>query len=249
MGALIVGLVIFAFVFGGGVAGLLLRGLVPAHHLSDDTKEVVKLGTGLIGTMAALLLGLLVASAKSSYDRQGDGISEMAGKIMLLDRILAHYGPEAAEARASLRRAAESFTERLWGPSVRPDRRPITAPGEAGFDALLQLSPKSEAQQAMRSYAQELMLELGRTRVVLFAQQGSAIAWPFLIVVVFWLTLIFVSLGLFAPRNLTVYVTLLVCALSVSGAIFLILELDHPFHGLIQLSDGPIRAALAAMSS
>jgi hypothetical protein len=88
---------------------------------------------------------------------------------------------------------------------------------------------------------------VGQARWLLFEQQGSSLSMPFLVVVVFWLTIIFVSFGAFAPSNATVVATLFVCALSVSGSIFLVLEMDRPFTGLIQISDAPLRHALAQL--
>jgi hypothetical protein len=249
MSALTVALLIFGCVFGGALLGLLLRGVLPGHHLSAESKDVVKMGTGLIGTMAALVLGLLVASAKSSYDSQANELTEASARVLMLDRVLAHYGPEARDARELLRQAVSRMIERLWATDAPTSTRPTTAEGEALYDSIQQLAPANEAQRAVRAQAQQIALDLGRTRMLLYAQQGSSISVPFLVVVVSWITIIFISFGLFAPRNLTVIITLLLCALSVAGAMFLILELDHPFQGLIQLSDAPLRNALSLLGS
>jgi hypothetical protein len=93
----------------------------------------------------------------------------------------------------------------------------------------------------------QISADLGRTRSLLLEQTGGSIPMPFLVVLVFWFTVIFITFGLFAPPNATVIAVLLVCALSVAGAIFLILELDRPFEGLIQISDAPLRSALARL--
>ena len=249
MSALTLALLIFACVFVGAVIGMLLRAVLPGHHLSAESKDVVKMGTGLIGTMAALVLGLLVASAKSSYDSQANELTEASAKILMLDRVLAHYGPEGKDARELLRQVVSRMIETLWATNVSATSRPTTAEGEALFDNIQQLAPTSEAQRALRSQAQQIALDLARTRMLLYAQQGSSVSVPFLVVVVSWITIIFISFGLFAPRNLTVIITLLLCALSVAGAMFLILELDHPFSGLIQLSSAPLRGALALIGS
>src|SRR6516165_1391537 len=103
MSSLVTSLIVFAVVFGGALVGMALRRILPEHHLSQDTKDVVKLGMGLIGTIAALVLGLLIASAKSSYDTQKNGLAQMAANVLLLDRILAHYGPETKGCRDQLR--------------------------------------------------------------------------------------------------------------------------------------------------
>jgi hypothetical protein len=115
------------------------------------------------------------------------------------------------------------------------------------FDKLQELVPRSDAQRALQSQAQSIMISIGRTRLLLFAQSGSSISKPFLVVVVFWLSMLFVSFGLFAPRNGTAIATLLIAALSVAGALFVILELDHPFSGLIQIPSTPLRTALSVL--
>ena len=110
-----------------------------------------------------------------------------------------------------------------------------------------ELVPHSDAQRALQSQAQSIMVSIGETRLLLFAQGASSISTPFLVVVVFWLSVLFVSFGLFAPHNATAIVTLLIAAISVAGALLLILELDHPFAGLIQIPDTPLRNGLAVL--
>jgi hypothetical protein len=237
---------VFGCVFGGAMLGILVRSVLPNHHLSEESKDIVKLGTGLIGTMAALVLGLLVSSAKSSYDTKKNEITEMSADILLLDRVLAHYGPETADTRRALRAAATLAIDRIWLGDALQATQP--APGgrdsDAVFDGIHQLSPASEKQRTLLAQARDIGIRLGRMRLLLFEQAGSSISVALLVALVFWLTAIFVSFGLFSPRNATVIGTLFVCALSVSSALFLILELDRPFDGVIQISQAPMRAAL-----
>jgi len=115
------------------------------------------------------------------------------------------------------------------------------------YDKIQELVPRSDAQRAIQSQAESIAINYGQARLLLFAQSGSSISKPFLVVVVFWLSMLFVSFGLFAPRNATAMVTLLVAAISVAGALFLILELDHPFSGLIQISSVPLRNAISVL--
>jgi hypothetical protein len=121
------------------------------------------------------------------------------------------------------------------------------SPVEALYGKIEELSPQSEAQRSMQSQALTEALDLGHLRLLLFEQLKSSIPVPFLVVLVLWLCIIFASFGLFAPRNATVITVLCVCALSVVGAIFLILELDRSFEGLLQVSSAPLRAALAQL--
>lgn len=243
--------IVFACAFGGALAGLILRATVPAHHLSNESKDVVKLGAGLIATLSALVLGLLIASAKSSFDAQRTGFQQLSANIVLLDRTLARYGPETKNAREALRQLVASAIERLW--SENPSKSSglgasvITVGGSAVFDRVRDLSPKTEAQRWQQSQALQICTELAKTRWLLTEQDESAIPTPFLVVVVFWLTVLFTSWGLFSPLNPIVIVTLLVCALSVAGAMFLIVDLDQPFDGLIQISSTPLRNALSQL--
>lgn len=242
-----ISIVIFVCIFGGSLIGMLLRSRLPDHHLSDESKDVVKVGTGLVGTMSALVLGLLVGSAKGSYDAQKSEVTELSANILLLDRILAHYGPDSGDARGHVRTAAAVALARIWGTAedgTNP-QLPMEAKEESLSDSLHRLVPKDDGQRARLSEAQALGGALARGRLLLYEQStGRALSIPLLVVLVLWLFTIFVSFGLFAPFNLTVIVTLFICALSVSSALFLILELDHPFDGVIQISDAPLRRAM-----
>jgi len=249
MSATAIGGIVFVCVFGGALIGLLFGVLLPEDHLAPDTKDVVKLGVALIATMAALVLGLLIASAKGTYDTRRSQLLQVAADIIILDRILANYGAETRDARAMLQRSVAAAIQQFWPvDGARPatiDRRASSV--EALYDNIQQLSPHTEIERSLQSRALAMALDLGRTRVLLFEQLGSSIPVPFLVVLVFWLGVIFASFGLFAPRNGTVFGALFVCALSVSGAIFLILELDRSFEGLLQVSSVPLRSALAQL--
>lgn len=240
-----IGLIVLVRIFGASLLGMLLRPTLKQHHLSADTKDSVKLGMGLVGTMAALILGLLVAAAKSAYDTEKNEVIQIAAKIGFLDRVLANYGPESTEIRILLRRTVESTISRMW-PEDRSSRAQLE-PG-SGYEqiqmAIHKLSPKNDLQLSFKSQAVGTVTDLSQLRWLLFEQSGSSISMPLLIVVISWLAIIFLSWGLFAPFNSIAIASLLLAALSVSGAIFLILELDQPFDGLIEISSGPMRNAL-----
>jgi hypothetical protein len=240
---------VFALVFGSALLAMFVRNALPEHHLSADSKDVVKLGIALIATMSALVLSLLIASAKSAYDTRSNQLVQVSADIIELDRALARYGPETKEARSLLERSVAATLERFWPTEgARPIAiDPKASPVEALYDKIEELSPQSDAQRALRSQAETTALDMGRTRLLLFEHLDRSIPVPFLVVLVFWLCIIFASFGLFAPRNATVIAVLCVCALSVSGAIFLILELDRSFEGLLKVSDAPLRAALAQL--
>ena len=246
MSSTMMGLLVFGCVFGAASLAMLLRGMIPQHHLSADTKDTVKLAMGLVATMAALVLGLLVASAKGAYDSGRTTMTQMAAKISFLDRVLALYGPEAAPTRGLLHGVVERMVDRIWpdATSQPAQLNPTASSGEALYGEIQKLSPQNDAQRALKTQSLATAMELAQMRWLLFEQSSTAISTPLLAVVVCWLAILFFSFGLFAPRNGTVIAALMVAALSVSCAIFLILELDHPFDGLIQISSGPMRTVL-----
>ena len=246
MSAAAISSITFACVLGGALFGMFLRASLPEHHLSMDSKDFVKLGTGLIATMAALVLGLLIASAKNSYDMQRNELTQISASIIVLDRLMSNYGPETKEARDLLRRSVVRTLGQMW-----PEHRSQAAELEPGvsadtlYDKIYRLSPHNEDQRLLKSQALTITLNLRQTRWLEVEQrEGSSIPMAVLAVLIFWLAIIFVSFGLFAPPNSTVLAVLFVCVLSVSGAIFLILELDRPFEGLIRIPSAPLRDAL-----
>ena len=242
-----IGLLVLACIFGASLLGMLMRPALSQHHLSADTKDSVKLGMGLVGTMTALMLGLLVAAAKSAYDTEKSEVTQMAAKLIFLDRVLANYGPESADSRVELRRMVESALSRMW-PEERSHSSQLDPSGSSAEElhkAIQKLAPRNDVQGSLKSQAVGVVGDLGQLRWLLFEQSGSSISMPLLILVISWLAIIFFSWGLFAPSNSIAIAALLLAAVSVSGAIFLILELDQPFDGLIHISSAPMRNALA----
>ncbi|MBP1684120.1 MAG: hypothetical protein H6Q33_263 [Deltaproteobacteria bacterium] len=244
----------FACVFGGALLGMFGRDALPGHHLSADSKDVVKLGVGLIGTMAALVIGLLIASAKGSFDTVNDQLKQLATKVILLDRALARYGPETADSRELLRRSVALKVDQVWPrEGAQPAQVDILAKAAGPADEIAErqiraLVPQTDTQRALQSEALGIVTDVAQTRWMLFGEVGErSIPVPFLVVLVLWLVVIFASFGLFAPRNATVVAVLVLCALSASGAIFLILEMDRPFEGLMKVSDVPLRYALSQL--
>lgn len=247
MNSIEIGSITFAFAFGGSLLGMLLRTALPEHHRNSDSKDAVKVTMALVSTMSALALGSLIASAKLSYDTQKNELTEMSSKVILLDRVLAHYGPEAKDARDALRNSVVGAIEQMWSKDRTglSQSEPVSAGPEALYDKVQMLAPQKDAQRSTQSQALNLVIGLGQTRWLMYEQRASSGSVPMLMVLIFWLTALFISFGLFAPRNATVYITLLVSAMSVSFAIFLILELNNPYVGVIRISDAPLRSALA----
>jgi hypothetical protein len=241
--------IIFALTIGGIFLGSLLRQTLPKHHLSEDAQNTVRLGVGLIATIAALVLGLLIAAAKSSFDTQNTQVKQITANLILLDNILAQYGPEARSIREQMRGSVGPFADRLW----REKKMGITGPFETNaaaekvYLAIQKLSPQDDLQRAMQSRAAQLSNDLAQNRLLLFVESDSLIPAPFLAILAFWLIIIFASFSLFSPLNTTVFICLSLFALSAACAIFLILELSQPFTGVLMISSAPLRNALAPL--
>jgi hypothetical protein len=242
-------LIALGCIFAGTLLGMGLRSLLPEHHLSDESKDTVKLGTGMVATMAALVLGLLTASAKGAFDTMTIEIRQVGAKIMLLDRVMDQYGPETKEAREHLRRSVTATIQRVWLEETN-----TVAPAAAGQpesqlevvqEKLRQLSPQNDAQRWLQSRALQVSADIADAKWLLVQQVGAkSLPMPLLVLLVSWLIIIFASFGLFSPRNATVIIVLFVCALSAAASLFLIMELDQPYQGLVKISSAPLHKAL-----
>ena len=248
MSSMAIGWSVFACVFGGALLGMCFRSVLPENHLTQDSKDVVKLGMGLLATMAALVLGLLIASAKTAFDAQNNEFKQAAANIVLLDRTLAHYGPETKQTRDLIRRTVVFRLAVTWPEDSTPSRldTPETTPTVETVEAgIRELSPNTDGQRWLQSRALQIIGDLQQTRWLLFGGAADSIPMPFLLVLVFWITVIFVSFGLFAPPNGTVVSVLLICALSIAASIVLVVQLGRPFEGILKISSAPLRYTLS----
>ena len=242
----------FVCTFGCALFGITVRAALPPAHLSKESQDVVRLGMGLVATMTALLLGLVTAAAKGSFDTQDTAFKNAAAGVLTLDRLLARYGPETQPTREQLRHLIATRVEELWptdgsaGIMADPVRKNRGAPpAEQIEDQILGLAPQTDAQRWIKSEALKVTEEVLRTRWRILGSMGGALPRAFLVVVIFWLSMTFGSFGLAAPRNATVVTVFVISTLSVAAAIFLILELDGPLHGIVKISSEPMRQALA----
>jgi hypothetical protein len=245
------GLMAFLFTFGAAMVALFIRGKLPSHHVEGDSKDAVKLVLGLIATLTAMVLGLLISSAHSAYDGQQAELQQLSAHLFQIDRILVQFGPEATKERALLRKIVAADLERVWPTDgTSPTISPLSSQQDmvALFEGIAVLPAQTDLQKFTRGRALELLVSAGETRRLLIEQSQGALSWPFLIVLVSWQTVLFFGFGLFARFNATVVVALLVGSLSVAGAIFLILEMNHPYSGWMQISSAPLRDVLTQMS-
>ena len=251
MGSLTISLLCFACIFFGALIGLCIRRVLPEHHLSETTWDSIKIGTGLIATLTALVLGLLVSSAKNSYDTLTAEIAQAGAKIILLDRVLTRYGPETKAAREELRRCIASGLEMVRPEGAGTQSGVRTLERRAGVeevhDMVRRLSPQNEYQRLILAQAMVIMGEITQSRWLVFEQLHGTMPKPFLIILVLWLTVFFICFGLLSEANSTVVTVMFVCALSVTGAIFLILEMNNPMQGMIRVSLEPLRYALTQL--
>jgi hypothetical protein len=247
--ALALSCLIFVLTLGGILLGALLRRALPEHHLGKESQDVVRLGVGLIATLAALVLGLLIASAKSSFDTQSTQVTQITADIILLDNLLAQYGPEARPIRQQMRNVLGAFADRIWQEKRASAAAPfeVKASAEQAYLAIQALSPQNNLQRSLQARAAQISTNLAQTRLLLSAESENVIPAAFLAILVLWLVIIFASFSLFSPLNATVLTCLAFFALSASCAIFLILELSKPFSGLMMISSAPLRNALAPL--
>jgi Protein of unknown function (DUF4239) len=251
MSSFAIGSVVFALVFGSGLLGMFLRKVLPQHHLSEDSKNFVKIAMGMVATMTALVLGLLVSSAKSSFDAKSSEMREASSKFVLLDQRLAYFGPDAKEARDLLRSilVRDIDQREIRKPPDQTQIAEMSGDLRALYYKIRGLSPKDENQRSTQGEALSILLSLQQTRWLMYEQQFASVSMPMLIFLVSWLIYLFVSFGLFAPANGTTIASSLISALSVSSAIFLILDLYTPYEGLIRISSASLRAALTQLGN
>ena len=240
-----------ALMLGGAILGTLLRRALPDHHLDSHTKDVVRLGAALVATISGLVLGLLISSTSSSFSAQRAEVTLVASNMILLDQLLAQYGAEARQERELLRLNVGALVEEIWGADRSPVPREktfrVNAPGARLFLMLHELSPQTDAQRSIRGLAIQIAVDMAKARLQLFEQAKSQLPAPFLAILMFWLTMLFVSFSLFSPLNPTSIGALVIVAISASAALFLILELSQPFSGLMQISHSTLTNALVAL--
>jgi len=244
----LVGLIAFALIFGGALAGLLAARLLPEDHLSPETRNAVSVSMAVVGTLAALVIGLLISTASRSFADRSDALAELSSSLIRADRALLRYGPDGKDARAKLRAYASAKAAELF---PQPGDPPVSDADTLGFleaaqDDVVALGAGTPQQDFLRTRALALIEHAFDARWKLF-QEESGIPTPFLVLLIFWLVLVFASFGLFAPRNATVIAVMMLSALAISGGIVMILEFGSPFYGIIQVSPDPLRKALTEM--
>jgi hypothetical protein len=246
--AIAIAIAAFACIAAAAWVGGRIRSVTPAEHLSADSREIVIAGLGLVSTLAAVVLGLLIDSAKGSFDAVNNDMKQLASKIVVLDSVLAQYGPETHDARVMLTQIVAGKIAAIW-PEDAPPTASTGAPVRQLYvmfaDNVQHLAATSESQHSTKARAQQLVIEIAKTYVLMQEETRESVMLPVVGVLVLWLVAIFAGFGLIAPANHTVRRVLLLCALSVALSILLILELDDPLAGVLKVSSAPLLGALA----
>lgn len=245
MSAISVSVIAFALILGSMFLGILLRPKVPDAHLSGDSKEVIRLATALIATMSAVVLALLFASTRTSYEQTSSYVSRLTADMIALDDLLSEYGPEAAPLRKVLRADVDPLIDSIWREAAAGGEKQLRPPHtESVLYMLRALVPQTPVQDSLRARALELSTDMSQTRLILYAQPADSISRPFGAVLVLWLMFIFATFSMSAKANATLISVLCLCVLSAAAAMYLISELGQPFDGLLQISSSSLRNAL-----
>jgi len=249
MSAPLIAFIIFAFMLSGIAVGSYLRVVLPDDHRQSDSKDILMTVAGTMGMLIALIIGLLVTSAKGNFDDTTTSITQAGAKTITLDYYLSRYGPEAKEVRELLPQSVVSAIKRIWPNESRggADLAKMEAASEMinVYDKIRELVPKNDTQKYLQTKALEIVANMMQSRWMLIEESQTNLPRVFLVVLTFWLTVLFTQFGLLAPRNKTAISALFICSLSMSGAIFLILELNNPLEGTIKVSSAPLHKALA----
>jgi hypothetical protein len=250
MYALVVSLLATACVFAGGLAGVLLHPRLPPSNLTKETQDVVKLGIGMLSVLASLVLGLLIATAKGSSDNTDHDIRSYAANVILLAETLRDYGADATKPTLLLRQFTAETLHDIWPedgaePALADPRTGLTL--EHVREEIRALKPVDGGQRWLQDQALTLVTTLLQQRWQIIEHQGPNVRPVVLLILMSWITVIFASFGLNAPFNATVVGAFLVCSLAIGGSVFLIIEMDNPFQGTLQIPRGPMANALQQM--
>jgi hypothetical protein len=239
-------LIAFVCIFGSALAGIFIRELLPEHLLSEDSKKILETARSVVVGLAALTLGLLIATAKTSFDTKDTELKASGAKMVTLNRLLLKYGGESQKARDTLRQIGVTgiaLIDKIGKEGM--DRKAVGGEGlDQLMSQLMELPERNASQTWLKNSALSLGNEIALSRWKIYESSSSTVSPLFLSVLVFWLMTIFFSIGLIAPLNASVFAALFTAAVSMTGAILLTLELDQPYGGLIRMSTEPLKMAL-----
>jgi len=252
VGPVPIGVIIVATLFGTALLAMAAARLLPADHLSPETKNVVSVSAAIVGTLSALVVGLLISTSSASYTGKSQEVIQISANVITLDRMLRRYGPETQDIRVLLNRYAAAELQDLFptdpNQTINLENNRTIAVLEGLQDKILALTPANDMQRWLQPQALQLIGTMMAARWQLGQEGVSETPLPLLVLVMFWFIIIFASFGLFAPRNMTAIATIFLCSVAIGGAIRMTTELQRPFGGLIRVSSTPLTQALDVIS-
>ena len=251
MDTLALAIAVAAMAFGSGIIGLRLRAWLPERHAPERAREMIGSMTGLLGLLLALVLGTLVGSSYTLYATQKSELDTLCARMLQLDAALEAYGLETKPARDGLRVGVKRSYDKVWGEGniKREDLtvRLVFEDVKKLDQFLLSLAPTTDAQKQVLATANVASGLIQQTRLLMMLQLAGGISWPMVAIVVCWSLLLFCGYGLVSPVNGTVITTLAFGALAVASAIYLIVELSHPYSGAFRIPPGPMQQTIQAL--
>jgi hypothetical protein len=252
MSSIPIGVIIVAILFGSAMLAAMAGRILPENHLTSETKSVVSVSMAVVGTLGALVLGLLISTAHTSFATKQQQVTQISADLIRLDRLLRRYGPEVQDARTLLRDYTAAKLQDLFPESSgqRTDLKDVSTLSmlEELENKILALTPANQTQRWLQSHSLQLAVAVEGTRWDLVAESQSKSPFSLMVLLLFWFAILFASFGLFAPRNMTAVTAILLCSIAIAGAIRMTTELQTPFQGLIRVSSSPLARALEAMS-
>ena len=249
MNIILLGLIVLILLFGSAMLGMFVRTRLPEHHLNSESKDVLRLAIGIIATLCAMVLGLLISTTKVAFDRLNLDLKHSSGQVLQLDRALAQYGSETGEIRKLVKQTYSDSVELVLSGDESALAKLESPEKQAQLDRLPllihALSPRDDMQRAQQGRALADLSELSNTRFNNIVQVGGTIPRPLFVVLVFWLAMLSLGFGLFSPRNLTAAVGLFACSLCLSVALAVLIDLDRPITGVIKVNAVPMRNAIS----
>lgn len=248
MNAITTTLLALTCMLAGVFIGSVLRKTSPENHRVGESRDAIRSGLAVIGTLAALVLGLMVSSASRNFETLNGGLTENAASYIDLDRILAQYGAGSGPSRDLLKQAVAAEIDHIWpkGGTEVPSMS-YSVEFEAVAGSLRELRPESESQKILKPRAMQVMGEALKQRWLVVAHAHTSVPTAFVVIVVFWFAVLFAVFTLLAPSNATANSFMVFCTVAVAGGVFLVLDMSQPFDGLIRISREPMETALGLM--
>ena len=251
MSSWLIAVIILTLMFGAALAGMAVGARLPDHHRSDASHNVVSVSMAVVGTLTALVLGLLLSIANTSFRTEQQQVIAISTDLLRVDKLLRAYGPETERARGALRQYAAGKLRDMLPPDGGPPDTENDATANLLLEAariVLELAPAAVHQRWIQGQVVGTVANIGQTRWQLVEESRATVPTALLVLLVFWLVLLFGSYGLFAPAACHHDRGAVLSAVAASGAILLIIDLEQPSRGVISLSADPLLHAVVTLN-